>query len=257
MGIKTDLKYLWRSKSLDFLKSKTTDTGIKAYIYNGKPIYYRSNSSDVALIYEILLRKGKKADYYISHNITPKVIFDIGGNIGATSIYFANLYPDAAIYTFEPVKENFELLSKNVEPYKNVRAFNTGLGNMDGKIKMFGSNCDKNFGGGSLYEKGIDENNFFEIDICKPSTFIKENIKDENFAIDLIKIDTEGAEYDILTSFDESVISKVKYIIGELHGINDFKLLDYLEKWFDIGLNKKAGKRLFKFEAINKINPLS
>ena len=78
--------------------------------------------------------------------------------------------------------------------------------------------------------------------------------------IDLIKIDTEGAEYDILISINTELISEVRWITGELHGNKDFELLDYLEKLdFNISMQKNIDNKLFMFncakeEVINKLS---
>ena len=77
----------------------------------------------MVLIYEILLKSKYKREYFFPEELKPKVIFDIGGNIGITSIYLASLFPDAVIYTFEPLKENFEILQKNTSQIKNIKVF--------------------------------------------------------------------------------------------------------------------------------------
>jgi len=72
-------------------------------------------------------------------------------------------------------------------------------------------------------------------------------------SIDLIKIDTEGAEYDILTSFKDEFLNKTSWITGELHGNRDFELLNYLnDLGFSISLNKNIDSRLFMFNAGKK-----
>ena len=124
------LKYLIRSKSLNFVRDlKDKSYNIRSYKWNANKVFYRSSTSDMTLIYEILLKPKYKSEYFLPSKINPKVIFDIGGNIGITSIYLASLFPDAKIYTFEPLSENFEILQKNIKNYKNIRAFNYGLGN--------------------------------------------------------------------------------------------------------------------------------
>ena len=70
--------------------------------------------------------------------------------------------------------------------------------------------------------------------------------------VDLIKIDTEGAEFDVLTSLDAEFLSNVSWIVGELHGIRDFELLDFLSEWFDIDVRRTLGKRYFMFNACNR-----
>ena len=68
--------------------------------------------------------------------------------------------------------------------------------------------------------------------------------------VDLIKIDTEGAEYDILTSIKSEFLEKTSWITGELHGNRDFELLNYLNSLgFSISLNKNIDNRLFMFNA--------
>lgn len=46
-------------------------------------------------------------------NFQPKLILDWGGNIGCAAVYFAIKYPDAQIYSVEPEKNNFKLLTFN------------------------------------------------------------------------------------------------------------------------------------------------
>ena len=68
--------------------------------------------------------------------------------------------------------------------------------------------------------------------------------------VDLIKIDTEGAEHDILTCLNDKILNKVSWITGELHGNRDFELLNYLESLgFSIALKKEIDNRLFMFNA--------
>ena len=70
--------------------------------------------------------------------------------------------------------------------------------------------------------------------------------------IDLIKIDVEGAEYDVLTCLDPGLLRRVKWIVGELHSVRDFALLDYLSTWFEIDGRKTITKECWKFHAVNR-----
>ena len=69
-------------------------------------IRLRSHSTDLAVFREIFLFKS----YDITLDVYPKLIIDGGGNIGLTSIYLANKFPDCTIYTFEPDQGNFQVL---------------------------------------------------------------------------------------------------------------------------------------------------
>ncbi|WP_027389814.1 FkbM family methyltransferase [Chrysiogenes arsenatis] len=247
--MKQFLKYFLRSGSLTFTLARKGDGTIKVFTYKGKEIFYRSGTSDVRLIYEILLKTGTKAEYKPPFKLRPNVIFDIGANIGLSSIYFANCFPNSRIYAFEPSRQNYELLVNNTKNYPNISAHCLGFGSADGETTFYLSDDATNFGGGSIHSLGIDIAKQETVKIAKPSTFLKEI---ENQKIDIIKIDTEGAEYDIITSFPNDVLNSVTWITGELHGINDFKLLDYLSTTFSIQVNTKLFKRLSRFDAFNK-----
>ena len=69
-------------------------------------------------------------------------------------------------------------------------------------------------------------------------------------ALDLIKIDTEGSEYDILYSLQSEILCDTSWITGELHGNQDFELLSYLNSLgFSISLNKEIDNRMCIFHA--------
>ena len=195
-----ELKYLIKSLSFKFtLVLRDKSHSLRSYIWNGNKVFYRSSTSDMSLIYEILLKSKFKAEYFFPNQINPKVILDIGGNIGITSIYLASIFPRATIYTFEPLEENFELLKKNITNYKNITAFNIGLGSKNGSFKVYSSDNPENFGGASLYSQGEGNTNksYTKCEIKNISDFMSELNLD---SVDLIKIDTEGSEHDILTS---------------------------------------------------------
>ena len=246
-----NLKYLFRSRSFKFMMNKDARShSLEKYIWNGQPVYYRTSTSDMTLIYEVLLKSGYKSEYYLPADFNPKVILDIGANIGITSIYLINKFPNAKIFSFEPLLENYDILKKNTENYKNIKVFNFGLGKKNETLDIFLSDDSENFGGGSFFpEVGGTSNRKVKCEIKNiQDTLLELDVKE----IDLIKIDTEGAEFDILTSLSKKYLESVKWITGELHGYKDFELLDYLQGFgFNIGVKKHINNRLFMFHAIN------
>jgi len=244
------LKYLIKSKSLSFVKDlKDKSHKISSIIWNDKEVFYRASTSDMILIYEILLQSKYKSEYFFPNKLNPKIIFDIGGNIGITSIYLASIFPDAKIYTFEPLPDNFEILKKNIHKYENIEAFNIGLGSKNGNFKVYLSDDSENFGGVSFYPDPVGNKSDSYIS-CEVKN-INEVMEQLNIRlIDLIKIDTEGAEYDILMALQEKILRNTSWITGELHGNNDFELLNYLNNLgFSISMKKDINNRLFMFHA--------
>jgi FkbM family methyltransferase len=244
------LKYLIKSKSLSFVKDlKDKSHKINSIIWNDKKVFYRSSSSDMTLMYEILFQSKYQSEYIFPDKLNPKVIFDIGGNIGITSIYLASIFPDAKIYTFEPLPDNFEILTKNIQKYDNIEAFNIGLGSKNGNFKVYLSDDSENFGGVSFFPDptGNKSDSYISCEVKNINEMIEKlNIE----SIDLIKIDTEGAEHDILMAIHEKIIRNVSWITGELHGNQDFELLNYLNNLgFSISMKKQIDSRLFMFHA--------
>jgi FkbM family methyltransferase len=249
---KTRMKWLFRSRSFTFLTDKLAgpDPGTThEYSWKGTRLRYRPGTSDQALIYEILLRPDRKADYWLPPDIHAKVVLDIGANIGIASTYLSKRFPQAQIYAFEPIPANFSILKANVEPLGNVRPIQAALGATDGAIEMFPSDAATNLGGYSLYEAGSDTTLRTRVEIRRASSMMRElNLS----SADVIKIDTEGSEYAILTDLGKEFLRNVQWIYGELHGNKDFELLAFLSDQFDIGIKRTMGKRLFMFQARNR-----
>ncbi len=207
---------------------------------DGPPIYFRPGTSDVHILNATF---ANKPEYMLPQHDDIKKVFDCGGHIGIIAVVLARLYPQAEIYSFEPDYENFQILQRNIEPYKNVQAFNVALGENDGTGHLWPSDDPKNFGGQSLHIK-----------TANPQLVQVRAISEVCRTLgtpDLIKIDTEGAEYEILHGMIN--LDKVKWICGELHGVLDFCTLDMIERaGFEIRTSRDFYSKVFHFHALNK-----
>ena len=134
MPNKRELKLLLNSRSWEFVynhRRGNLGRDVATYRWRGKAVRYRPGTSDAHIIHQVLLRKRARAAYHIPIYIKPRGILDIGAHIGCAALYFASQYPNTAIYSFEPVPENFKLLQQNVGEQPNIRAFNVALGDKD------------------------------------------------------------------------------------------------------------------------------
>ena len=252
MELKTRFKWLLRSRSLSFVKDGLSAPRMDLnheYVWMGNHLNYRPGTSDQSLIYDILLKQGRKAEYWLPEDIDAKIILDIGANIGMASNYLSKRFPKARIFAFEPVPDNFALLSKNVQSLGNVQPFQKALGAKDGAFEMLYSDSNKNLGGYSFHEAGSNSEKRINVEVRDAGSMMREIGLE---SADIIKIDTEGSEYDILTSLGRNFLGKVKWIYGELHGNRDFELLAYLSEQFEIGVRRTMGHRLFMFQARSK-----
>lgn len=115
-------------------------------------------------------------------------ILDIGANIGNHTIYFAKKCGAAHVFCFEPQKDVFDILSRNIElnQLDNVcTPYNHALGSNAGNAKIAAYNR-ANCGGTSLTMDEDGDIGVRTLDEMKlPS-------------IDFIKIDVEGFELEVL-----------------------------------------------------------
>lgn len=209
----------------------------------------RTGTSDALFLREALLNGFDFREYQVPVAITPRTILDIGANSGIVSLILKQKYPAARLFAFEPMPENYALLEYNLRGFEEVLTLPFGLGKETTEKEYFDSDDPRNLGGGTFYPTAsqVDKGRGKLRIVSCTEALNKYDIRD----IDLIKIDTEGAEYEILTSFPAKVISRVTAIVGELHGIKDQALLDYLSQWFDIDHTPTKG-RLSLFKAVNK-----
>lgn len=144
-------------------------------------------------------------------NFQPKLILDCGGNIGCASIYFANQYPDAKIYSVEPADDNFKLLEFNTSCYENIHAIKSALWDKETYICV--KNGEHNNLGWMAFEASAENP-----EAMKTVTVLKILNKSGFDEIDLLKIDIEGAEKEVFGA--ENVhewLSRVKVLVIELH----------------------------------------
>lgn len=66
-----------------------------------------------------------------------KTIIDVGGNVGQFGKKIRTYYPEAQLYSFEPIPFVYDVLVKNFEGDKKFKAFKCGLGNEDGQTKFY------------------------------------------------------------------------------------------------------------------------
>lgn len=160
-------------------------------------------------------------------------IIDCGAHIGLSIIYLNHICPTAHIVCFEPDTKNFELLEKNISSHnlKNIEAKkeaiwteNTSLtfiqdGNMGSKI---GNNTSSN----SVEVK---------------ATRLKDYLDKK---VDFLKMDIEGAEYQVLKDISER-LENVSKIFIEYHGTfeQNNELLEILN------ILSKAGFKFYIKEA--------
>jgi FkbM family methyltransferase len=259
MGIRHILRVLARSRSLRFAIDVAQARTLARAGVRGKPlvklrwrghdVFYRPATSDPLAVYQVLLRRRGKAEYYLPAALQPDVILDIGSNIGSSILFFREEFPTAKIYGFEPHPDTFRVLQKNVGSLPAVEVFNYGLGAADASVSVPFDDAD--FSRFMSKDKTTDWSGPLTPTLCQIK-HAGEVMKTLGLTkVDLIKIDCEGAEYDVLTSLPPDLLRQCKWIVGEMHDETAFPLLALLAPHFDLDLKKRMFAPFFRFHACN------
>lgn len=150
------------------------------------------------------------------------VVIDIGGNIGTVSIYLAKKYPFLKIYAFEPVKQNYENFLKNIE-LNNInkdiiKVFNLAI--TKDRRDVILTSPFYNSGASNIYNNFRGSGNIISNnDISIKSITFDDIFSNNNISkCKLLKIDCEGAEYEILYSANVENLKNCEYMRAEFHG---------------------------------------
>jgi len=153
------------------------------------------------------------------------VVFDIGMNIGISSLFFALNNDVAQIYSFEPVVTTYQQALYNLElnpGYSNkMEAFNFGLGGSTRTEKvLYNPQAKGNCGIRRDLSMVIDKRNSQEIEISikNVSEVLPDLMAKHPGQKKVFKIDCEGAEYEIIQKLnDADLLKDVDVLLIEWH----------------------------------------
>lgn len=169
-------------------------------------------------------------------------VLDIGAHVGVVSIWLAKQYPNITVYAFEPVPQNFIRLIANIiaAGVENVKAYNQAVTG-DGRRVSLRVNLSANSAGSSAYTSEGEATTIEVESITLADIFERFNLN----RVRLLKIDSEGAEYDTLMNTPADVLSRIDFIRGEFHTNKRLRKAGHkppaLRKWLrDFGIKVKT-----------------
>jgi len=207
-------------------------------------------------------------DKLLRHLIkTPEpVVFDIGAHHGESVAYLKNIFPKAAIYSFEPDPDSFSRLSAS--SIEDVHYFNLALSDADGTAifyrnqishtnSLFRVNLKSKDSIGIARATAENDPKFFEnfneeceVRTAQLDTFTRQHSIDH---VDLLKIDVQGAECRVLKG-GEATLRKIGVIVLE---ISFFDYYEHQTAFGDVeGILSPHGFRLFSISEISN-NPMN
>ncbi len=180
---------------------------------NGLNVVCRGGTQDWSVIHEIFFSGSYGSAIKRLQTLPGRpVVLDLGGNIGLFSLLAAQAHPTAEIYSYEPGPPNQRIFEMNqlANPALGKRIHLTPEAVAATSEKVSWTFDEQNPGASSLYGGAgakfeVQVRSFAEVILSLPEP------------VALLKIDIEGAEYDLLENTPPEIWRRVQMIALELH----------------------------------------
>jgi FkbM family methyltransferase len=180
---------------------------------NGVVLHHGKFDSPLLLLDEVFLKRW----YQITEAPPPNAcMMDVGANIGAVTLFWANQSPTLQVHCYEPNPSAFATLDRNIGENgltNRVRAFSEGMGKAAGTLRLW---VDVPTDLSTAYQETSPAEGGRRIEVpvvAIDDAWARLNRK----PIWLLKIDTEGAEADILEGASGEFMGAVRNAIVEYH----------------------------------------
>ena len=186
----------------------------------------------------------------LAHADPVRVMIDVGANVGAVTRMMKAYFPDASVYAYEAVPEYSALAEANTRDLPGVTVMRTAVTGQHLFHDDLGANrragpvalrilkgmpaSGPGWGGGSMvvaadapaiavgapagYALTDDAIDAVSLDDIVTRVLTRERARQ----VDVLKMDCEGCEHSSLGSAPIKTLKKIRFIVGEYHGIERF-----------------------------------
>lgn len=205
---------------------------------NGTTLKCRCKSTDInkAVVVHSGLEYPSEPCRFDRHSAgKPIVIMDLGGNIGAFSTWVKALNPECHIklHVFEPHPENICVLRENLRRngLEDAQVYEVAVAGKSGTVDL-----DVSIGF-DAFSIARASSNIVKVEALSVRDFFAQQRLSR---VDLLKMDIEGAEFEIIRSDLELIATTVSTLILEFHGVPDSnsvtEMLNALSAHYDLSM---------------------
>lgn len=160
-------------------------------------------------------------------------IVDIGANVGFFSLFAASRFPGASIFAYEPVPRNFDQLVRNRELNQKaeITCVPKAVYGFSGLVNLEIDPADTFTTSARVAAVPTQASSTIEV----PCTALSDLLDAHGIeACHLLKIDCEGAEFDILYSCPEAYLQRIEQMVIEVHrGATPERTIEHLSRFLE------------------------
>ncbi len=162
-------------------------------------------------------------------------VLDIGAGLGDFTMHAARRNPHGMVYGFEPFPESFALLEDNLRlnGLENVRVFPYAVGaTSGGRLTLYAT-------GEAVQHRTAGAANVATPTFDVTTVSLDQIFDEQNLTrCDFLKMDCEGAEYEILLNAGDQTLSRIRHVCLEYHeGVTPYAREDLARFFRDRGFH--------------------
>jgi FkbM family methyltransferase len=212
MQLKSERFYQWFNKlvfSLFYLQHQGKTMALVS-VKGGAQFRTRVNTSDALMIWEVW-----RAKVYDDQRIpisAGDVVVDMGAHIGAFAVRAAQIAHLGQVYAYEASIKNFALLTENCQlnGLENLYIENSAVSDHRGQMPLYTP------ANNSILSSLLQDTSGF-VEMVQAITFADIIAEHALTQIDFLKVDVEGAEFDILLACSAETFAKIRRMVIEYH----------------------------------------
>lgn len=210
----------------------------KAKTFWGKDFYVLLSDSNAGPLYYFgfLPRREYRLTKFLMRTLKPAdVFYDVGANYGFYTVLAEKLISCGEIHAFEPHPKVFSCLKQTMKNEKGVFLNQLALSNINGPVAFFDAYRRRHSGASTLLSDvaSHDKAGYYKMEVESTTLDV---YTDKHTAPTFIKLDVEGAEYQVLKG-GEAVIQRSRPVLvvecwgKELWNNYSKKVTDLIIRW--------------------------
>jgi FkbM family methyltransferase len=169
----------------------------------------------------------------LEHNVpSGGTVIDVGANAGYFTLFATSVFTGSQVFSFEPVPANYKQLERHrdLNSTKKIKCFPQAMAGKAGEINLSFDPADSFTTSASMFAQNNTQNELLKV----PCVTLQDVMDQNNIRkCDLLKMDCEGAEYDILYNCPPDYLRRIDQIAMEVHrGEKENQNIEALESFF-------------------------